>query len=93
MRKHPLAHALDRPRTQLDVIARAAGCHLSTVADVEQLAGVDVQSFSQRSALWDQFAHLSDAPLQRRIDAVMDYCASIALRRLARGELCLIPTG
>jgi len=92
MRKPTAIELDDRPRTQLDVIARAVGCQLSTIGDVEQLAGINIQSISQRAALWGQFSYLSAEPPQRMFDAVMDHCASIALKRIARGDLCLIPT-
>ncbi len=86
------ARAAVRPRLQLDERARAAGCHLGSIGEVEQLAGVDVQSHKDRTALWQQFSHLYHGPTQTLIDAVMDHCSAIALKRLDRGELCLLAT-
>lgn len=81
-----------RPRHILDQRARAVGCSLTSIGDVEQLAGVNVNSETERRALWEQFRHLFGAPTQDLFDAVMDHCAAIALRRLEAGELSLVPT-
>jgi len=74
-----------RPRHRLDELARQAGICLSSIGDVEQLAGI-----TERQALWGQFRHLYGAPTQVLIDAVMDHCSEIALRRITAGELCLV---
>jgi len=79
-----------RPRALLDDVARAAGCHLSSIGDVEQLAGINIKSNAERTALWQEFRHLYSGDTQVLIDAVMDKCSAIAIERIKRGELCLI---
>jgi len=76
------------PRQALRATARATGCNLSTVGDVERLAGVC--SEDERVALWESFRHLREGPVQTYIDAVMDHCSEIALRRIGCGELSLV---
>lgn len=83
---------IKRPRQKLGELARQSGTHLSSLGDVEQLAGVDIRSDKERRDLWNQFSHLFSAPSQELIDAVMDHCAALALKRIARGELCLVRT-
>ena len=83
--------ALVRPRQLLEIRARHAGCHLSSLGDLEQLAGVDVRSPTERKALWDPFRHLWQGPTQVCIDAVMEHCAVLIIQRLDAGQLSLLP--
>lgn len=83
---------IKRPRQKLGELARQSGTRLCSLGDVEQLAGVDIRSEKERRDLWSQFSHLFNAPTQELIDAVMDHCAAIALKRIAVGELCLVRT-
>lgn len=62
-----------------------------SIGQAEALAGINVQSESERKALWDQFKHLFSGDSQTLIDAVVDHCAIITMGRLARGELCILP--
>ena len=62
-----------------------------SIGQAEALAGINVQSRSERQALWDRFQHLFAGDSQRLIDAVMDHCAVITLKRVKRGELSLLP--
>lgn len=81
-----------RPSQVLNNKARQVGCVLGSLGDTEQLAGIDVRSVPERKALWDGFSHLYRGPTQVLFDAVMDHCAEIALAKIERGELCLLPT-
>lgn len=90
--KQAKANQQQRPRHKLDALARQVGCRLGSVGDVEQLAGVNIQSENERRELWFQFRHLFNAPTQQMLDAVMDHCSAIALRRISAGELSLIET-
>lgn len=76
----------------LDDAARQIGCRLGTLGDVEQLAGLNIQSEAERRDLWNQFRHLFSGPTQNLLDAVMDHCSAIALTRITKGELCLVRT-
>lgn len=84
--------AAERPRQKLGRLARERGCVLSSLGDVEQLAGIDIRSQEERTRLWNGFRHLYTGPTQVLFDAVMDHCASVALEKLERGELCLVET-
>lgn len=86
------AVATQRPRKVLANVARQAGCSLGSIGEIEQLAGVNIQSEDERRELWFQFRHLFNAPAQQMVDAVMDHCSAIALRRIAAGELSLVET-
>lgn len=77
-------------RSKLDKIARTAGCCLSSIGDVERLAGFVTER--DRHDLWFRFSHLFPAPTQVLVDAVMDYCSGIAIQRVNAGEIFLIPT-
>ena len=77
-------------RAKLDKMARSACCRLNTIGDIERLAGVT--SDCDRHRLWSQFNYLLDGPTQVLIDAVMDHCAAIAVRRIKAGEIFLIST-
>lgn len=81
-----------RPRNILGRLAANIGCNLSSIGDVEQLAGVNIQSNAERTALWWQFRDLFSGPPAATFAAVMDHCSKIALERIERGELCLIRT-
>ena len=81
-----------RPRLVLKDKALQAGCRLGSLGDIEQLAGVNIQSEAERHELWWQFHRLFNGPSQDLLDAVMDHCAEIALRRIQAGELCLVKT-
>lgn len=81
-----------RPHHKLGAMARKVGCSLTTLGDVEQLAGINIKSNAERRELWAQFRHLYQAPTQQLVDAVMDHCAAIAIRRIKAGKLCLVRT-
>lgn len=81
-----------QPKQQLNAMC---GRRLSSLGDYERLAGVDTCNDGERRALWDQFRHLNAASIagdhQPLFDAVTNHCARIALDRIARGELSLLP--
>lgn len=77
-----------RPADKLKKLAREAGVWLTSIGDIERLAGINTCSELERRELWDRFRHLYSGPSQDLIDAVMDYCAAIALKRIKNGELC-----
>lgn len=81
----PLSH-----RARLDTIARQEQCGLTSIGDIERLAGINTNSAVERQALWNGFRHLFNGPVQALFDAVMDHCAAIALRRIEAGELSLV---
>lgn len=62
-----------------------------SIGQVEALAGINIQSEAERQQLWVQFRHLYPGQPQVLVDAVMDHCAAIALKRIKRGELSLLP--
>lgn len=78
----------ERPRVTLGRMAHEAGCFLTSIGDIERLAGIDTYDEAARKSLWDGFRHLYAGPSQVLIDAVMDHCAAIAIRRINAGELC-----
>jgi len=78
-----------RPTETLRRLGRWA---CGSVGQLEALAGVNVQNEDERRALWGQFAHLYSGDKRVLLDTVMDHCAAIALRRINRGELCLLPS-
>jgi len=78
----------DRPA---DALQKLGGWCGGSIGQTEALAGINVQSHVERAALWQQFSHLFNGDTQALIDAVMDHCASIALERIERGELSLLP--
>lgn len=86
--------AVQEPKDTLNALC---GRRLSSLGDFERLAGVDTCNDAERSALWAQFSHLNAASIagdhQPLFDAVTNHCARIALERLARGELTLLPPG
>ena len=86
MRK--IAHKTARPAEVLRTLGGWCG---GSLGQVEALAGVNVQSHADRAALWGQFRHLFSGDSQTLINAVMDHCAAIALARIERGELSLLP--
>lgn len=63
-----------------------------SIGQTEALAGINIQSQRERTELWNRFSHLFAGDSQTLIDAVMDHCAAIALERIKRGELCLVPS-
>jgi len=80
-----------RPRKVLEKMAQNIGCHLSSIGDIERLAGINTNSVAERKALWDRFRDLYSGPSQALIDAVMDHCSVIALKRIKAGEISLVP--
>lgn len=74
-----------------ETLSRRGGWVGGSIGQMEALAGVNVQSHAERTALWKKFRHLFSGPSQTLVDAVMDHCAAIALRRIKRGELSLVP--
>lgn len=91
-RKRKSTVAVQTSRRVLKDLARQAGCSLGSLGDIEQLAGVNIQSEGERGELWGKFRHLFLAPTQELVDAVMNHCAAIALHRIQAGEICLIKT-
>lgn len=81
-----------RARNRLNKVAILAGCRLSSIGDIERLAGIDTCSAHERRALWNQFKHLFNGSSQTLVNAVMDHCSVIALRRLSASKFCLLPT-
>lgn len=75
-----------------ETLRRRGGWVGGSIGQMEALAGIDVQSHVERTALWAKFQHLFPCPSQALVEAVMDHCAAIALSRIRRGELSLIPT-
>lgn len=74
-----------------ETLSRLGGWTGVSIGQAESLAGINVQSKSERKALWDQFKHLSSGDSQTTIDAVVDHCAVITLKRVKSGELSLLP--
>ena len=83
-----ITHPRQGPAHKLRQMGRWVG---GSIGQMEALAGIDIQSSVERKALWDKFSHLYRGETQALIDAVMDHCATIALKRIQRGELSLIP--
>lgn len=75
-----------------EALQRMGGWAGGSIGQTEALAGINVQSHAERTALWVKFRHLFSGNSQKLVDAVMDHCAAIALRRIENGELSLIPT-
>lgn len=75
-----------------ETLRRLGGWTGGSIGQAEAMAGINVQSLAERTALWKRFEHLftGDDTL-KLVDAVMDHCASITLRRIKRGVLCLLP--
>ena len=80
----------ERPRDLLFRKACQAGCFIGSIGDYEQLAGIDIQSESERRALWWKFEALFLGPSQPVIDAVVDHCSQIVLDAIDGGRLCLL---
>jgi hypothetical protein len=80
----------DRPRDVLFRKACQAGCFIGSIGDYEQLAGIDIQSESERRALWWKFEPLFRGQSQPLIDAVVDHCSQMALDAIEGGRLCLL---
>lgn len=76
-----------RPAETLRSLGRWVG---GTIGQAEALAGINTHSQAERTALWDRFKHLYGGDTQVLINAVMDYCATITLMRIQRGELSLL---
>lgn len=75
----------------MDRLKKLSGVYSGSIGQWEALAGINVQSQSERKALWDQFRDLFNGDAQTLTDAVMDHCAQITLKRIKRGEMCLLP--
>ena len=73
------------------ILRRLGGWSGGSIGQMEALAGVNVHSHAERTSLWAKFQHLFSGPSQQLVDAVMDHCAAIALDRINRGDLSLIP--
>lgn len=74
-----------------ETLRRLGGWIGGSIGQAESLAGINVQSEAERKALWDRFRNLLSGDSQTMVDAVVDHCAAITLRRLKRGELSLLP--
>lgn len=72
-----------------ETLRRMGGWAGGSIGQAEALAGINVQSHAERTALWDMFRHLFHGESQVLVDAVMDHCAAITLGRIKRGELSL----
>lgn len=74
-----------------EILRRQGGWTGGSIGQAESLAGINVQSDAERRALWDQFKHLFSGDSQTLINAVVDHCSAITLRKIQRGELSLLP--
>lgn len=74
-----------------ETLRRLGGWHGGSIGQAEALAGVNIQSEAERWQLWKQFQYLFFGDTQVLLDAVADHCARITLKRVKRGELCLLP--
>ena len=81
-----------QPLEPRDVLSRLGGWAGGSIGQAEALAGINVQSATERAALWDQFRHLFLSDRKTLFAAVMNHCAAITLERVARGELSLLPS-
>ena len=72
-------------------LRRLGGWVGGSIGQAEALAGIDIQSHAERTALWGRFRHLFSGEPQVLVDAVMDHCAVTTLKRIKRGELSLLP--
>lgn len=73
-----------------ETLRRMGGWAGGSIGQAEALAGINVQSHAERSALWGRFRHLFTGEPQVLVDAVMDHCATTTLGRIKRGELSLL---
>ncbi len=80
-----------KPRPS-ETLRRLGGWAGGSIGQAESLAGINVQSESERKALWNGFKHLFSGDSQTLINAVVDHCAVITLGRIKRGELSLLPS-
>lgn len=83
-----MAKTKTRPSVTLRRLGGWAG---GSIGQAEALAGINVQSDAERKALWDRFRHLFAEDSQALVDAVMNHCAAITLKRIKRGEMSLLP--
>ncbi|MDT8992736.1 hypothetical protein RQP54_17825 [Curvibacter sp. APW13] len=74
-----------------EILRRLGGWSGGSIGQAEALAGINIQSSAERWALWSQFQHLFSGDSMKLIHAVSDHCAMITLKRIERGELCLLP--
>ncbi len=74
-----------------ETLRRLGGWVGGSIGQMEALAGVNVQSEAERSALWKKFQGLFRGDSQTLIDAVMNHCAAITLKRIKNGEISLLP--
>lgn len=77
-------------RRPADVLRRLGGWVGGSIGQAEALAGFNVQCRAERLALWHQFRHLYAGEPQVLVDAVMDHCAALTLKRIKKGTLSLI---
>ncbi len=75
----------------LETLKKLSGHYGGSVGQWEQLAGINIQSDAERTALWNKFRHLFGGDSQTLTNAVMDHVAEIAIKRVKAGELCLVP--
>ena len=75
-----------------ETLRRLGGWAGGSIGQAESLAGINVQSDVERKALWGQFKHLFSGDSKTMVDAVVDHCANITLKRVQCGELSLLPT-
>lgn len=74
-----------------ETLRRMGGWAGGSIGQAEALAGINVQSHVERTALWGKFRNLFAGDSQTLVDKVMDHCAAVTLRRIKRGELSLLP--
>jgi hypothetical protein len=78
-------------RQQLAAMCHPIGCTLTSIGDIERLAGINTQCERERTNLWRPFVHLGEPGGADVVDAVMEHCAQRILGRLQAGELSLLP--
>lgn len=74
-----------------ETLRRMGGWSGGSIGQDEALAGINVQSHAERTALWAKFRNYFSGDSQTLVDMVMDHCAAITLRRIKNGELSLLP--
>ncbi len=78
------------PSQPAETLRRKCGWVGGSIGQMEALAGINIQSERERQALWAKFKHLYGGESQVLLSAVMNHCAKITLRRVKKGDLCLL---
>lgn len=87
----PKRHKAITARQQLTAMCHPIGCTLTSIGDIERLAGINTQCERERTNLWRPFVHLGEPGGIDAVDAVMELCAQRILGRIQAGELSLLP--